>query len=346
MSSHNHISLFTRTLSCMWAQCYCIRAVCLWNTCATTVDDWPAPHRLIIIILNNSWCLDKKTKAKPGWNEYHGTLTGSKSPHGRRWSRRLPSTQHVSGLIFNSIRQAEKNTPGLLWKDVKLCNSNEKFWHKTVAKCQSQRCAGPRRVDLKRSSAVRVSLKHSMMWCDRAVGGTMCSLIHCHLHTWWLDWTARQEHFTLIFLDGRHERQQKWWEWWRGGWGLQAHELGDSLHHLCLAAKQRDSRSSPSVLLTVSMRRLYSWILSLWCWNSLFRFNNSSLENFPELLAWWGNSHWTQNGLKAAGEREAFFLNREEWQQCSYLNRVMDAGQGLGSSQLYAHVKIYKAIGL
>lgn len=47
------------------------------------------------------------------------------------------------------------------------------------------------------------------------------------------------------------------------------------------------SCSSPSVLLIVSMRILYSWILSLWCWNSLFRLSNSSLENFPELLAWW-----------------------------------------------------------
>lgn len=47
-----------------------------------------------------------------------------------------------------------------------------------------------------------------------------------------------------------------------------------------------DERGSPSVLLTVSMRMLYSWILSLWCWNSLFRFDSSSLENFPEVLAW------------------------------------------------------------
>lgn len=52
-----------------------------------------------------------------------------------------------------------------------------------------------------------------------------------------------------------------------------------------------DERVSPSVLLTVSMRMLYSWILSLWCWNSLFRLDSSSSENFPEVLAWRRNSH-------------------------------------------------------
>lgn len=44
---------------------------------------------------------------------------------------------------------------------------------------------------------------------------------------------------------------------------------------------------SPSVLLTASVRMLYSWILSLWCWNSFFRFSSSSAENFPELFACW-----------------------------------------------------------
>lgn len=63
------------------------------------------------------------------------------------------------------------------------------------------------------------------------------------------------------------------------------------------------SAASPSVLLTASTRMLYSWILSLWCWNSFFRFDSSSLENFPELFACWtdeGGLCETHAGLPSA----------------------------------------------
>lgn len=73
------------------------------------------------------------------------------------------------------------------------------------------------------------------------------------------------------------------------------------------AGRLTAERGSPSVLLTVSIRMLYSWILSLWCWNSLFRLDNSSSENFPEVLAWRRNSHdlWNQFKKERKKKRKA-----------------------------------------
>ena len=88
----------------------------------------------------------------------------------------------------------------------------------------------------------------------------------------------------------------------------------------CDTAEQRRTgiNCSPSVLLTVSMKILYSWTLSLWCWNSLLRLINSSVENFPEFLAWCRSSHWRQKELEIADQQVY-----SGWRQMEAWNTVM-----------------------
>lgn len=132
-----------------------------------------------------------------------------KSPQGRRWwscggVRRLPLRQHVTGSIFKRIRQAEKH-PRLLRRDVEPRNSNEKSWHKTAAKCQSRPTETFTSSPCWSETRLSCVCQHSqfdVMWQamieHRAVGGNMCSLIHCHLRTWRPDRTDRQN-FRLTF---------------------------------------------------------------------------------------------------------------------------------------------------
>lgn len=49
---------------------------------------------------------------------------------------------------------------------------------------------------------------------------------------------------------------------------------------------QEGGAGTPSVLLRVSSRTLYSRTFSLWCWNSRHSLASSSLENLPDVFAW------------------------------------------------------------
>lgn len=48
----------------------------------------------------------------------------------------IPSRQHVIGLIFKSIRQAEEIPPACMAKTQRCAALSGKFWHVTAAKCQ------------------------------------------------------------------------------------------------------------------------------------------------------------------------------------------------------------------